>query len=467
MSAVPISLGVIASLVFYFSPYIVIILLSLLLLLLLISQKEDNFFLILFFILIFFNQFRNVDTESTYLIYEYHFLGLNLIEGTIIMFLAIYLLKSALRGEIKISASRFFLNKPILCFGMAMVLASVVGLFFFGASLHRTLGQLRPLSYIIILYFLTIVFIKTKTQLNQILWAILIFTGLRATHGIFLYFFDPARQRMGGSFTFLSHEVTFFMLVLALGFIFISNYPKEDRMIHTWIWIMMPTTFSFLFSFRRGAWLGLGLSFFITFLALPKPVKWKLVKVGVPLLALLLMIMVVVQGLSSLQRLEERLSSVTLTTKNISLAGYGITESNMYRLWETANGLISLKSHPIFGIGLGTEWPVYIPFRGFSLSRFRFHNTWLALWVKIGFWGIFSFIWINWSFFKKGLKLGRIITDRYYKSICLGLLVFVFAVDIALVFGDWIYYFSPACLLGFVFGVMALLERFKERGEIV
>lgn len=459
--------GVIATLLVYSLPYVALILSGLLLFLFLIAEKEENAFIVLFFILVFFNHFKNVPTESTP-IYDYRLFGLNIIEIIIIAFLAVYFSKSAIRGEIKISGSQLLLNKPILYFGFALVLASVIGLLFFGANLRITFTQLRPVSYVVILYFLTIGFIKTKSQLNKILWTILVFTGLRAIHGIFLYFFDPARRLPGGgSFTFVSHEFSFFMLVLALGFSFVSNYSKRDKIFYTMILVTLPTTFSFLFSYRRGAWLGMALSFFTTFLILPKATKCKLVKTGILFSSFLLIMVVVFQGLASLQGLIERVVSVTATSKSISMAGYGVTGSNMYRLWETVNGLISLKSHFIFGIGLGTEWPAYIPFRGFSLSRFHFHNTWLSLWLKVGFWGIFSFVWINLLFFKKGLKIVRTIKDEYYKSICLGLLIFMLSVDIALLFGDWIYYYRPACLLGFVFGVMALLDKLKERGEIV
>jgi O-antigen ligase len=459
--------GVIATLLVYSLPYVILILSGLLLFLFLIAEKKENAFIVLFFILVFFNHFKNVPTESTP-IYDHRFFGLNIIEIIIIVFLTFYFCKSSIRGEIKISERQLFLNKPILYFGFALVLASVIGLLFFGANLRITLAQLRPVSYVVILYFLTIGFIRTKSQLNKILWAIIVFTGLRATHGIFLYFFDPARQQPeGGSFTFISHEFTFFMLVLALGFSFASNYSKKDKIFYTVILITLPTTFSFLFSYRRGAWLGMALSFCITFLVLPKATKRQLVKKGVMFLSFLLIMLIISQGLTPLQKLVERLVSVTATSKSISMAGYGVTGSNMYRLWETVNGLISLKNHFIFGIGLGTEWPVYFPFRGFTLSRFHFHNTWLSIWLKIGFLGIFSFVWINWLFFKKGLKIVRTIKDEYYKSICFGLLIFMLGVSIASLFVDFIYYYRSACLLGFVFGVMALLEKFTERGEIV
>ena len=459
-------LSITATLLLYFLPYVTLLVLGLLLFLFLIAEKEENAFMVLFFILIFFNHFRNVPTESTP-IYDYRLFGLNIIEIIIIIFLAVYFSKFALRGEIKISGSRFLLNKPILYFGFALVLASVIGLLFFGANLRMTFAQLRPLSYVVILYFLTIGFIKTKSQLNKVLWAIIVFTGLRAIHGMFLYFFDPARQRAGGgSFTFVSHEAIFFMLILALGFIFISSYSKKDWRLYTLLLVAIPTTFSFLFSFRRGAWLGIGFSFLITFMVLPKPAKLKLVRAGVPFLFLLLIMIVVLKGSVALEHLVQRFVSMTATSKSISMAGYGVTVSNMYRIWETVNGLISLKSYPIFGIGLGTEWPIYMPFRGISLPRFHFHNTWLSLWLKIGFWGILSFVWINWLFFKNGLKIGRTIKDQYYKSICLGLLIFMLSFDVSSLFIDWIYYYRSACFIGFVFGVMALLDKLTERGEI-
>jgi hypothetical protein len=459
-------LSITATLLFHFLPYVTLLVSGLLLFLFLIAEKEENAFIVLFFILIFFNHFHNVPTEATP-IYDYRLFGLNIIEIIIIIFLSVYFSKFALSGEIKISGSKFLLNKPILYFGFALVLASVIGLLFFGANLRATLAQLRPLSYVVILYFLTICFIRTKSQLNRVLWAIIVFTGLRAIQGMFLYFFDPARRQVGGgSFTFVSHEALFFMLILALGFIFISSYSKKDCILYTLLLVAISTTFSFLFSFRRGAWLGIGFSFLITFMVLPKPAKLKLVRAGVPFLFLFLIMIIALKGSVALEHLVQRFVSMTATSKSISMAGYGVTVSNMYRIWETVNGLISLKSYPIFGIGLGTEWPIYIPFRGISLPRLHFHNTWLSLWLKIGFWGILSFVWINWLFFKNGLKIGRTIKDQYYKSICLGLLIFMLSFDISSLFVDWIYYYRSACLIGFVFGVMALLDKLTERGEI-
>lgn len=459
-------LSIITTLLGYFLPYVTLLILGLLLFLFLIAKKEENAFIILFFILIFFNDFHNTPTESTP-IYNYRLFGLNIIEVIIIIFLSVYFSKFALRGEIRLGGNKFLLNKPIFYFGLALLSASILGLLFFGASLRMTFAQLRPLSYVVILYFLTIGFIRTKSQLNRVLWAIIVFTGLRAVQGMFLYFFDPARRQAGGgSFTFVSHEVLFFMLILALGFIFISSYLKKDRVLYILLLAAIPTTFSFLFSFRRGAWLGMGFSFLITFIVLPKPAKLKLVRAGVPFLFLVLVMIAVLKGSVALEHLGQRFVSVTSTSKSISIAGYGVTVSNMYRIWETVNGLISLKSYPIFGIGLGTEWPIYIPFRGISLPRFHFHNTWLSLWLKIGFWGILSFVWINWLFFKKGLKIGRTIKNQYYKSVCLGFMIFMLSFDISSLFVDWIYYYRSACLIGFVFGVMALLDKLTEKGEI-
>ncbi|MDH4222572.1 MAG: O-antigen ligase family protein [candidate division Zixibacteria bacterium] len=459
-------ISITAILFIHYLPYVTLILSGLLFFLFMIAEKEENAFIVLFFILIFFNHFRNVSTEATP-IYDYRLFGFNIIEIIIIIFLAFYFSKFTLRGEIKISMSRFLLNKPILYFGFVLILASVIGLLFFGAKLQVTFAQLRPLSYVVILYFLTIGFIRTKSQLNKILWSIIVFTGLRAIHGMFLYFYDPSRQHTGGgSFTFVSHEAIFFMLILSLGFIFISSYSKKDWKFYTLLFVAIPTIFSFLFSFRRGAWLGMGLSFLITFMILPKTAKLKLVRVGIPFLFLVLIMIVVLKGSVAFEHLVQRFVSMTTTSKSISMSGYGVTVSNMYRIWETINGVISLKSYPIFGIGLGTEWPIYIPFRGISLPRFHFHNTWLSLWLKMGLLGVLSFVWINWLIFKNGLKIGRTIKDQYYKSMCLGLLIFILGFDISSIFVDWIYYYRSACLIGFVFGVMALLDKLIERGEV-
>lgn len=222
-------------------------------------------------------------------------------------------------------------------------------IFLFGA----TLAVLSGLSQ----YFFNIEFLRNKSISNLDI-------GLRAASSSFSHYND-----FGG------YLVVVLSLVAAL--LLANNYfaPKIKSLSA----LAVLSTLAIIFTFSRGSWLAMSISFIFIAILSRKNLK-RLIPVFLVVIIFFLFPM-----------LHERLF---LTFKTGG-------DSDRFRYWLAAWKMIN--AHPFFGMGAGTfmaNFSKYLP----SVNVSYAHNCYLQIWAETGFFALFSFVGFMVSVVYLGIK---------------------------------------------------------------
>ncbi len=171
--------------------------------------------------------------------------------------------------------------------------------------------------------------------------------------------------------------------------------------------IGLPVILCLYLTYSRGAWL-LGLPAAFLFLGLMRGKRAMLIA--------LLVILVIALSLLPLIG-TERLASLVNTQSGTTFL--------RLKLWQSSLNMI--RDHPIFGVGLDNFLYQYrtryvLPEAWEELDLSHPHNIVLDYWTRLGILGVIAIGWLQFAFFRKGLRLYRQQDDRDSRALLLGLM---------------------------------------------
>ncbi len=122
-------------------------------------------------------------------------------------------------------------------------------------------------------------------------------------------------------------------------------------------------------------------------------------------------------------------------------------------LWRAALDMI--RDHPLMGVGLDNflyQYPKYqLPQAWAEPNMSHPHNILLDFWTRVGILGVAAIVWLEWAFWREGLRLYRKAGQAETRAVVLGLMASMidflvhglidnsfFLVDLAFVF--WLTY---------------------------
>jgi O-antigen ligase len=162
-----------------------------------------------------------------------------------------------------------------------------------------------------------------------------------------------------------------------------------------------------LLTYSRGAWVvGVPASLLFLFAVRGR----RTLAVGVGLLVVVGVVVLLVVG-------GTRLTSLLDTT----------TGTTFFRLQLWQSSLAMIRDHPLLGVGLDnllyayrTYYVLPTAWEEFNLSHP--HNFVLDFWLRLGLPGLIVFIWLVASFFRRGLRLYREVSEHSEGVLVLGLM---------------------------------------------
>jgi hypothetical protein len=95
------------------------------------------------------------------------------------------------------------------------------------------------------------------------------------------------------------------------------------------------------------------------------------------------------------------------------------SEETLVSRWdEIRYAWAHIVEHPIFGIGLYRRYrpPFYV---GDTLTRYV-HNSYVSIWLKTGLLGLVPFLWLSVHFLQRGFRYWRDVRDRFLRAVTLG-----------------------------------------------
>ncbi|MFA5089654.1 MAG: O-antigen ligase family protein [Candidatus Omnitrophota bacterium] len=132
------------------------------------------------------------------------------------------------------------------------------------------------------------------------------------------------------------------------------------------------------------------------------------------------------------------------------------------------NSLNMIRHHPVLGVGVNTFSKNYLKYKlpepenAQTADNMYAHNTFLQMAGEIGLLGLLAFLWLLFNLFKRGARIYRSLSDRYYKIISLSLSVCLFAFLVNGLTETSLYYARVAMIFWYLAGFSLALEKFID-----
>lgn len=270
------------------------------------------------------------------------------------------------------------------------VLLSLINARDFGAALKNIVDEYVLMAAI---FIISLDVIKSKEQLQKLLWiglaALLIVTGV----GVYEYFVI-GDKRIESTFSVATQTGVYFTgtALLNLAFLFFKKTSSRLALVGSTL-LLFANLACIIMTGTRAAWLGfIAGTFFLLVLAFKNK---KLISPKI--LIIIFVIVVLAVFLFDFGWIMRRLASVTDLSNS----------SNWQRIMMLRGGLAMLKDHPLTGVGIGQFPIVYEDYMLPGAEMYtHIHCFYLHLVVELGLIGLFVFLTLVYKVLKTGISMG-------------------------------------------------------------
>lgn len=354
------------------------------------------------------------------------------------------------------------LARLMLAFLGVCTLSLAYGLFR-GNEQYYALREFRVSAYFVLVYLMVVTTCKQQWTLHGFVKLSLALAAAIGVYGVIRYVLGIGKEFADVKIVYYDiadSMVFYFVLLGMLSFALHGALRRSHRF--PIILTAIPIFFSFIFSFRRGAWLAFAVGLLFLFL-FGASETGKRSAARSRFLAVVLGSVLVLTGLvladsSKLQFVQERLVSI-----------FDVTEdpSNVFRILDAMNALRSFLAHPVFGVGFGGRYDLEFVSDVASMQFWEnvnrtSHNGYLFILFKMGLVGFSVYMAIFFRFLMSWFRSVGRIRDAFHRA----LLSAVGAIFIAVLMNNVTNPVSdalrPALLFAFVMGLGALLMESPE-----
>jgi hypothetical protein len=312
--------------------------------------------------------------------------------------------------------------------GIAVVFLLML-IFFTGFGLARggdwkaALWEIRALYYLCFVYFIVAQVIRTRRQVQTCVWIIIVGIAIKGFQGCWRYFITRGGD-LGSLRAILGHEDSLFIVtvfVLLAAYYFLGYRGREFKFLVA----TLPTNLlTFVFNQRRITYGVLGLSLGIVVAMLPREQLRKALYVVIPFALLFAVYTAAFWNKSG----GIAMPAQKIKSMFVKQEGTADNESNEWRKLEMLNLKATVRAYPL-GIGFGNQYLIVVPYADigeeFPLWRWIPHCAIFWVWIKTGFVGFTIF----WLFFGTAIVQAmidyRAMRDTYFKALALMIILFI------------------------------------------
>jgi hypothetical protein len=285
------------------------------------------------------------------------------------------------------------LGRPLLLFTGLVLMGLVRGLSS-GGDLRIAMWEMRPLLYIVMMYLLVNTICRTPRELRILMWCIAAAVFVQSLLTV-EYLLDLDIDTVSDLESLNEHGSTLgqnLLLLLALASLSFRGVPAKQRILLSVACI--PTMYVYIISQRRAGVVTLGVALVLLAVLLfwrQRKTFWKVV----PIAAL-----VATGYVGAFWNAQGQVAFPAQAVKSIIAPGELGAEdeqSDLYRIAENINLYWTIRASPYRGLGFGKEF--YRPFplpdiSGFTFNAYMPHNSFLWIWIKTGFLGFATMIYV-------------------------------------------------------------------------
>ena len=319
-------------------------------------------------------------------------------------------------------------------------------------------GIFRLAQYILVFYIIKDE-VKNKTQLNRILFALVLGAVLASSNGIFQVI--TGRDFIRG-----------YRPILNIGLLRATASFKDANILGIYLSAIVPAILGLALYYFKGT--KKAVFFLISLLVLTgialtysRPTLlavymvlffFSLVKKNKVLISLLLIF---------------TLASPLLLPKSVKDWAKEVEYNplrfmcNDDRIAVYRNSLHMIKAHPVIGVGANAFMKSYKMYKEFpeyrgivTLGEMKAHNNFLHMAAEIGLSGLFIFFWFLYRLFRESKNIYRLAGDNYLKTVSLSLIACLIAFLINGLTESSLYYSVVAVLFWYIAGLSLSLKKF-------
>lgn len=330
------------------------------------------------------------------------------------------------------------LNTPIILFFLAMVFATLYGIFQGTVDFQSGFRSIRVITYYLT-FFVVINLVREKEQVTRLCMGL-------SMLGVVIALAMLAQAVVGQKFEFLPGRVEelanqepsasgvtrilppgqsiilSMVIVQSILVVAIGHSLKKWQTITLWFILAA----ALLVTFTRTFWLQLLFGMGVTFYFLKREEKNKMIRYSLGLLLLGILFGLYLITFPSLS--ISKVWRASLLRFNTLFSTATFEESSLqWRKIENEYGIEQVYTHPLWGLGLGARYRPFDP-RLDDLSsewdaRKYMHNAHLWMLVQGGLVCYLLFLWLSYSYVKNSLKEIPSVRDPFLRTYYLGFVI--------------------------------------------
>jgi len=332
------------------------------------------------------------------------------------------------------------LNIPAVIFIIYITISLIIGDFTIYGGVNFDIGDSRLQDWknsclLPILFWVTFNTIKDKKWAQRLFWAMcftMIFMDYYMIKQEYWYSSLISRDKITATFQYLGpNEVAAFYNQYTMVLMGVYFFIKEKRKKLFLLALILINIYCVIFTFSRGAYLGLGFGMLVLF-------SFKNRKLLIPLLLLF----VFWQHLLP----EKSVERIKGTTNEFGQ----LDDSSEFRVLIWKQSMAMFQKSPLVGLGYGV-------FRTLGLILGDTHNIYVKILVEQGLLGMFVFLFVIFAFIRTGFKLYQKGEDGFAKGLGIGLIACITTMLVNNFFGDRWSYFELSAYLWILAGLASRL----------
>jgi len=283
-----------------------------------------------------------------------------------------------------------------------------------GGNYTLSLWELRGQGYLFVLYVLACNLVRTRGQVNMIIWTVVVGSGLKAVQATYRYLVT-----LHGSLSLrelMPHEQSYFFnafIVLALIFYL---YGAPRRLKRVALYFLPFVVVADLANERRAAILALavGLLCLAVTVAVTHPARRRVIAFA--------LVTVAVLWIPYYNQYQHDSSVIAQPARAIASnfsPNAADASSDQYRKDEDKDIIATMRTSPIIGYGFGKPMltPYPLPNVGYPFWNLLPHDSILWIWMRMGTVGYLLFWLLIGASIVQALRLTRRLRDPYLQGL--------------------------------------------------
>ncbi len=409
-------------------------------------------------IAIFFGEGWHPGLHEAWTFYNIDFINIHIMEVLIYSLLITVLINRKILSRNKIWIPPY--SGIVFIFLLLMILAAFHG-FLRGASPRAAFGygEWRALFLTLLLLILVPNIIDSTEKVKRLLNWIIILATLRACIGVGNYWLGQGQIHATLQTPIIFWDSGENMLFAALIVISIAEFlmvrPIKAATKLRGV-ACLPMAYSVIISMRRNVWLFMGVAIFAMFMCLNLKQKMRFIFVTIVMIFTISIGLLSGVGGKSVQPVIKRIGSFTNTR----------IDTNPFHLYDIYDAFLTIKQHPWMGVGFGNGFIRMKSKHGVGAENIIpniVHNIYLHIWLKMGIFGLLTFLLIWIAFIAYGLSRISRITDLRHRALVIGIFSIIFGMLGSFIWGTYLFANTRTPLIMFIFlGLFATLLYRRE-----